>query len=137
MSDTEKLSNFGDQAVPVSLIETMTIKEGVECDTYAFNDDRSKDLAVVRVAGGAKTPLQLIVSGVTTTEGFISGKGTLSIKSYDGEVTNLDFDEQNPGEVLVEVGQTMQWTADPDSELIFYEVCVPPYQEGRFENLTE
>jgi len=134
MNDSEKLSNFGDQETPVCFIETVTVKEGVECDIYSFENDGSKDLAIVRVAAGAKTPLQQVLSGVTTTEGFLSGEGTLTVQS-NGEATTLSFNEESPGEVLVEVGQTMQWEADPNSELVFYEVCVPPYEEGRFENL--
>ncbi len=135
MNDSEKLSNFGEQEASVCFIETVPVKEGVECDTYSFDNDSSRDLAVVRVVAGAKTPLQQVLSGVTTTEGFISGEGTLTVLSSDGESTTIRFDEESPGEVLVEVGQTMQWEAGPDSELIFYEVCVPPYEEGRFENL--
>lgn len=137
MNDSEKLTEFGNQEVPVSFVETLTVKDGVECDVYSFNDDSSKDLAVVRVTGGTKTPLQQVVSGVTTTEGYLAGKGTLTIRSPDGQVASFDFDEQNQGEVLVEVGQIMQWKAAPDGELVFYEVCVPPYEDGRFENLPE
>jgi hypothetical protein len=29
----------------------------------------------------------------------------------------------------------MQWTAKTD--LIFYEICYPKYEDGRYENLTE
>jgi hypothetical protein len=31
----------------------------------------------------------------------------------------------------------MQWAAAVDSELIFYEICEPPYKEGRYESLPE
>lgn len=138
MADNEKLNAFGLQKEPVRYVETMTVKEGVECDVYSFNDDSSKDLGVVRVDKGTKTPLQRVLEGVTTTEGLLSGKGTLTVQSVDGEFTTFAFDEQNHGDVVVvEVGQIMQWEADQDSELVFYEVCVPPYADGRFENLTE
>ncbi|MEK7472179.1 MAG: hypothetical protein AAB624_02950 [Patescibacteria group bacterium] len=138
MADNEKLSTFGLQEEPIRYVETMTVKDGVECDVYSFNDNGSKDLGVVRVNKGAKTPLQRVLAGVTTTEGFLSGKGTLTVQSMDGEVTAFTFDEQNHGDVVVvEVGQIMQWEADADSELVFYEVCVPPYIDGRFENLPE
>ena len=30
----------------------------------------------------------------------------------------------------------MQWEASKNSNLVFYEVCYPPYQDGRFENLA-
>lgn len=138
MTDSEKITNFGHEQTPVSFVESMTVKEGVECDVYSFDGDASRDLAVVTVSEGAKTPLQRVLSGVTTTEGFLSGKGTLSVESPDGTVETFEFDEQNQGEaVQVKVGQIMQWTAAADSELVFYEVCVPPYEDGRYENLPE
>ena len=137
MNDSERLTSFGDREKPVRYIETMEVKEGVECDLYSFNDDPTKDLAVIRVAAGAKTPMQRVLSGLTTTEGHLAGKGTLTIQSPDGLVTSFGFDGQNEGEALVEVGQIMQWAADPDRELVFYEVCVPPYEDGRFEDVSE
>lgn len=138
MSDSEKITNFGHEETPVSFVESMTVKEGVECDVYSFDGDSSKDLAVVSVREGAKTPLQRVLSGVTTTEGFLSGKGTLTVELLDGTVETFKFDEQNQGEaVQIEVGQIMQWTADPGSDLVFYEVCEPPYEDGRYENLPE
>ena len=137
MRDSEKLREFGDPGSPVTFIEYVKVKDGVDCDVYSFDDDQNKDLAIVTVAQGVKTPRQRVVSGVTTIEGYLSGKGTLSVESPNGHVEIIYFDEQNPGTVMVEVGDVMQWTADPDSELVFSEVCVPPYQEGRFENLPE
>jgi len=137
MKDSEKFANFGDPESPVTFIESVEVKPGVDCDVYSFDGDQNRDLAVVTVAQGVKTPRQRVLSGVTTTEGYISGKGTLSVESPDGHEEIIYFDEQNPGAVMVEVGDVMQWTADPDSELVFSEVCVPPFQEGRFENLPE
>lgn len=29
------------------------------------------------------------------------------------------------------------WEADPDSSLMAYEVCFPPYEDGRYENIDE
>jgi hypothetical protein len=37
-------------------------------------------------------------------------------------------------EVEVKIGETMQWQAAPDSDLEVYEICFPPYADGRFEN---
>ena len=141
MNNNEKLASFGEPEAPVSFIETIPVTEGVKCDTYSFDDDPlSKDLAIVTVAPGAKTPLQRVMSGVTTTEGFVSGRGTLIVKAPDGQEARFPFDDQDPSgiaEVLVQVGQTMRWTADPDSELVFYEVCEPPYKDGRFQDLPD
>ena len=30
-----------------------------------------------------------------------------------------------------------KWTAPSDTDLVFYEICDPPYQDGRFEDLPE
>lgn len=135
-----KLRSFDidDNAEAVEFVETMEVKEGVNCDVYTFAGDGSKDLAVVTVDRGMKTPLQRVLKGVTTTEGFVSGKGSLSVTSVDGEVRTYEFDEANTGEaVMVGVGEIMQWHADGDTDLVFYEVCIPPYEDGRFEDLPE
>jgi hypothetical protein len=31
----------------------------------------------------------------------------------------------------------MQWFADDDSSLTAYEICYPPYEDGRYENISE
>ena len=123
---------------PVSFVETIEVKDGVECDTYTFPDDSSKDLAVVRVACAHKTPLQRVVEGTRTTEGYIGGEGTLRVASQDGEVRVYEFGpgcENQP--VEIRVGDIMQWEAYGATNLTFFEVCVPPYKDGRFENLIE
>ena len=35
----------------------------------------------------------------------------------------------------VEIGEIMQWQADENESLVVFEICFPPYQDGRFENL--
>ena len=52
----EKLADF--QRRPVTYIETIQVKDGVECDTYSFDGNPSEDLAIVQVTPGTKTPLQ-------------------------------------------------------------------------------
>jgi len=138
MSDSEKLKAFGQENAPVHYVETVIVKDGVACDVYSFDEDNTRDLAVVTVRGGEHTPLQKVLSGVTTTEGYVSGRGALTVSTEDGQqIAHVDFDENNQGAIVVEVGQIMQWTAHPDEDLVFYEVCVPPYEDGRFENLSE
>ena len=137
---THKINSFtlDDKKLLVVYVETMQVKEGVSCDVYSFKDDDSKDLAIVTVDKGHKTPLQRILKGKTTIEGFVSGKGILNVTSSDGEARRYEFDEKNPGEpVLVYIGDLMQWHANGDRDLVFYEVCTPPYEDGRFENLPE
>ena len=44
---------------------------------------------------------------------------------------------KSPFSIDVKVGDTMQWKADLNSRLVVYEVCYPPYADGRYENLPE
>ena len=122
---------------PVTYIETLQVKEGVECDTYSFVGDATQDLAIVRVTKGFKTPLQRILQGNKTVEGFFAGKGTLTVQTEDGTTNTYQLDANSPKEVEVTVGQLMQWTAPADTDLTFYEICDPPYQDGRFKDLPE
>jgi hypothetical protein len=131
----DKLTTFshaGERHI-VSFIETMQVCEGVSCDVYTFPNDQSRDLAIVHVTRGRKTPLQKVLLGEVTIEGFFGGEGTLSI---DGGEHTYVFNNESPGEVEVSIGQTMQWKATGDSDLVFYEICQPPYKDGRFEHLT-
>ena len=140
MADKSKLTSFilDNESHSVQFVETLAVKEGVECDTYSFIDNKSKDLAIVRVQGGYKTPLQLILSGSQTIEGFISGQGTLTIQEQNGESKKYSFkDGDNKPAIPVTVGQIMQWEADKNSGIIFYELCYPPYKDGRFKNFPE
>jgi len=138
MSDG-KLTQFklDDKSVPVRFVETQTVKEGVECDVYVFTDDSSKDLAIVRVSQGYKTPLQRVLIGDRTIEGFYDGVGTLTVRSVNGQSDEYAFGSSDNKEVVVEIGQIMQWHADGKGDLTFYEICEPPYADGRFENITE
>jgi hypothetical protein len=90
----------------------------------------------VTVQPGFKTPLQRVIKGTVTIEGFVSGKGTLRVASDGSETATYEFDENNKDTgVEVLVGQTMQWHANGDIDLVFYEICEPPYEDGRFENI--
>ncbi len=123
---------------PVSFVETMQVKDGVVCDVYQFNNDDSRDLAVVTVAKGCKTPLQKILQGEKTIEGYLRGSGQIAIQSGGKIVKKLKFSSgDQQAEVEVVPGQLMQWTADVKTDLVFYEVCTPSYEDGRFENLPE
>jgi len=123
----------------ITFVESQVVKEGVTADLYIFDDDSSKDLAIVNVAEGYKTPLQRILKGTKTIEGFMSGKGKLVITATDGATKSYSFDETNSNtpsnEVEVHIGELMQWSADTD--LTFYEICEPPYEDGRFKNEEE
>jgi hypothetical protein len=130
----------GDE-VKIAYVETTQVKEGVSCDVYRFAEDNSKDLAIVTVTQGAKTPLQRVVRGISTIEGFYDGAGTLTVKLDDGTEQLYRFE---PGDnarmqagIQIEIGQQMQWAADKGEDLVFYEVCDPPYEDGRFVNLPD
>lgn len=128
-----KLETFNEE--PVTFVETQNIKSGVVCDVYSFDKDGSKDLGVVTVSKGSKTPLQKVIKGDKTIEGFLSGSGTLTITKEGGEIKKYDFSNLTPkNEVEVAIGQTMQWEASQD--LVFYEICYPPYKDGRFKNIS-
>lgn len=100
--------------------------------------DATKDLAIVTVEKGKKTPLQRVLIGDTTREGLVSGTGTLTVTDIDGSSTAYTFNEHNTNkEITVAVGQLMQWHADGPTNLTFYEICEPPYEDGRFENITK
>ena len=136
----KKLTNFllGSKSRPVSFVETQQVKEGVECDIYNFTKDSSKDLAIVRVTKGFKTPLQKIKMGTKTIEGYIGGEGTLTVWSHDNVRTIYPFSASTSViSIEVKIGEIMQWYADGNSRLTFYEICEPPYIDGRFENLPD
>ncbi len=111
--------------------------ENVECDEYAFKDTTSEDVAVIEVVASVKTPRQKVLSGTRTTEQFINGSGVLMVTSEDGVVQQYIFDDttpENARSVEIQIGQIMQWQAG-ENGLLFAEICEPPYEEGRFENL--
>ena len=122
----------------VDFVENMQVKDGVVCDVYKFTEDDSKDLAIVRVEAGSATPLQKILLGEKTIEGYVSGRGVLTITRANGEkeVYQLGNDTREPFSKVLMIGDTMQWQADESGELVFYEVCFPPYKDGRFEDIA-
>jgi hypothetical protein len=121
----------------ISFVETMDVGDGEYCDVYVFDGDPSKDLGIIRIHPGGKTPRQRILNGERTIEGYLSGKGKLTITKPDGkqEVYRVGQQPQPPVIVTVGIGEIMQWEADADSDLIAYEICFPPYKDGRYENL--
>jgi hypothetical protein len=125
--------------VSITFVETQAIKDGVTADLYTIDDDSTKDLAIVHVTKGHKTPLQRILKGTRTIEGYMSGNGMLAVTAQDGSQKTHTFTD-NTGinssiESEVHIGELMQWSAETD--LTFYEICEPPYEDGRFENIPE
>jgi hypothetical protein len=123
---------------PVEFIETTKeVSPGAECDVYKFVGDDTKDLGIIRIEPGCKTPLQRVLNGDKTIEGYVSGSGRLTVRRSNNIITIVDLTGEPTDHLSIEVkvGDTMQWKASPNSKLVAYEVCIPPYADGRFENL--
>ena len=137
----EKLKSFTfkDETLSAKYLESMEVTDGVVCDVYIHPETEERDLGIVTIQPGRKTPLQKVLSGEETIEGLVSGKGTLTITHKDGSQTvhSVDETEDIKFAQTVEVGEIMQWQADPNSELVIFEICYPPYEDGRFENIEE
>jgi len=120
----------------VLFVETMEVSDGVQCDVYSLKGDNSKDLGIIRIKG-TKTPLQRVLKGERTVEGFILGKGKLTITRADGkeEIHQVDDKHNQEFKIDVGIGDLMQWQADEGCDLIAFEICIPPYEEGRFQNI--
>ncbi len=132
-----KVFSFDGKEQPVAFVETMPVVDGVDCDVYTFVSDSSKDLGIIKIGPGSKTPLQKVLKGDKTVEGYIKGKGKLTITKPDGkqEVHVVSGETKEPFVVTVGIGELMQWEADKESNLVAYEICFPPYEDGRYENL--
>ncbi len=116
----------------VEYVESLDIKDGVICHVYRFAGETAYDLGIVEVAPGVSTPLQQVVERFSTTvEGLLEGSGNLFVEAEGGNT----FQVGNPLTTTVYCGNRMQWDAGEEG-LTFFEICHPPYEEGRFENIT-
>lgn len=132
MYSLPKLTTFHNE--PVIFIESTIVNEGVICDVYSFINDPTKDLGIVTVKAGLTTPMQKVLKGDKTIEGFIEGAGSLTITNQDGVSSVYNFDTESLiKEIVAEVGQTMQWQANKSIDLVFCEVCWPPFTPDRFK----
>ena len=75
---------FERKSQQVEFVEALDVAEGVKCDSYKFVGDKTKDLGVIKIGPGSKTPLQKVLKGDRTIEGFVSGEGKLIIQRADG-----------------------------------------------------
>lgn len=132
-----QIFEFEGRLQTVSFVETLPVVEGVECDVYAFDQDGTKDLGIIRIEPGFKTPLQRVLNGERTIEGYISGEGQLAITRSNGqwEVYQVSDAVSEKPSIDINIGDLMQWEATGSSRLVAYEICIPPYQGGRYENL--
>jgi hypothetical protein len=132
-----KLAQFelGHEVLSTEYVETLEIRPGVVCYSHRFVNDRARDLAIVHVLAGHSTPLQRVLSGEETLEGFVSGRGILTVIAVDETVAVYAYPGCELHAVSVSRGELMQWQADSIVDLVFFEVCAPPYTQGRFEDL--
>lgn len=128
---------FEERIQPVVYKETVSVNPDVDCDVYGFEGDDEKDLGIIKIKVGGKTPLQKVLKGQRTVEGHVSGQGKLVITRVDGKEETYKVSDTDSAKFKIDVGigERMQWKADPDSKLVAFEVCIPPYEDGRFENL--
>lgn len=138
-SECLKYFSFEGNSQPVTFIKTEQVSEGVKCDVYAFSGDPSKDLGVITIEAGHMTPLQRVLLGTRTVEGHLFGEGQLIITRTGENQKVYLFDNQTEGKLPIDVsiGDLMQWQAKGSTRLVVYEVCFPPYQNGRYENIGE
>jgi hypothetical protein len=129
--------DFGQGPERVIYVETMSVAEGVECDVYKVEGDVSKDLGIIRIESGHKTPLQRVLKGERTIEGHRSGEGEFALTRTNGDEEIYSVCEGMDPAFSLEVGvrEKMQWRASGGSPLEAYEICMPPYEDGRFEDL--
>jgi hypothetical protein len=127
---------FEGKLLPVQYRETTKVKDGVTCDVYRFVGDDEKDLGIINIKQGTATPAQRILDGDTTLEGFISGESELVVLDPEDNLTSHPFSEEGDVREPIEVtvGEVMQWVAHKDTRA--YEICYPPYEGGRFEDLA-
>lgn len=129
----ERLTTF--QGQPVSYQNTVAVKSGVSCDVYTFDGDSTRDLGIISVKTGEKTPLQKVLGGEETIEGHISGDGELTVQNPQGQHIRYVFPDTKIDKVEVRVGDRMQWKSI--NELVLYEICTPPYSDGRYQDIDE
>jgi hypothetical protein len=127
---------FFDRTYAIRMTGSMAVAEGVVCDTYIFEEDDSRDLGIIKVQTGFKTPLQRVVGGTRTSESYVAGAGhfryghdELTYGVQIGPEVNIPF------AIDMNRGNVMQWAADLGQPLVAAEICWPPYADGRFENL--
>jgi len=137
----EKLDSFTFEGTTLraEYVETLQVTDGVECDVYIHPETQKRDLGIIRIQRGKKTPLQRVVLGDETIEGLLEGRGTLTITHANGMQTVMEVDstEGEGFSYSVLKDELMQWQAAEDSDLVAFEICYPPWTEGRFENVEE
>ncbi len=136
----QQLETFAhnNQTLPIQFIERTEVTSGVVCDVYKFINENEKDLGIITISPGKKTPKQLILDGEKTVEGYVSGKGKLYVRKKDQLESIYEVGGNQTVNFSIELkkGDSRQWLASNGDELCVYEICYPPYQDGRFKTIT-
>ena len=88
---------FEGTELPVTFVESQHIQEGVTCETYTIKGDSSKDLAVIQIEPGSKSPKQRVLSGTRTIQRFVSGSATLFVTNTEGKTRKISFKADKAG----------------------------------------
>lgn len=137
MSEKINYFEYHSRRLTAEYQETLDVAPGVRCDVYIHPETKRRDLAIVEVEAGRNTPAQKVLKGKVTVEGYLSGRGKLVIIHIDGSRSEFEVSPEDQGfSYSVAVGEVMQWQAAKDESLEFFEVCFPPYKDGRFEDLS-
>lgn len=99
----------------VAFVRRDVITTGVVCDSYSFVSDSKRDLGIIKIEPGCKTPLQKVLLGERTIEGYVLGKGRLKITPQGAQQPEVyDVGEENGRQsfsVDMQIGDLMQWEA--------------------------
>lgn len=115
----------------IKFIKTEHSAGGIDSDLYSFTDDPKHELAIYTLQAGCQTPSKIIHPGRKVLEGFIKGKGTLTVDLGTGAKSNYYFESEGRNkEITVVAGQALQWTAPRDSYLVYYEMREAPARQA-------
>lgn len=134
----KKLETFvyRDKTLATNFMGSSKVFPGVVCEVYLHPETQERDLGIIYIEAGKKTKPQKVLAGEETIEGYISGTGRLILLKPTGENLVFEVGPETEGfSHTIEIGDIMQWQSDED--LVVFEICYPPYQDGRFENLED
>lgn len=107
----------------ITYLNSVHVSDGVDSDIYTFIDDNSQVLSIVKVKHGFKSPKEKIESHNKVIEGFLKGRGTLSVTFEDGNKNEYYFENEGYNKVIeLEDGQSVQWTAPKNDDLVYYKI---------------
>lgn len=119
----------------VYFISSSLVTNWVHCDVYEFSDCQEKDLWIIHIKDWYSTPLQEVLEWEKTIEGKISWAGSFFLVR-DGKEQIFEISDNEPFEIEIYVWDILQIRANQWTDLQFYEICYPKYQDWRFKNLS-